>query len=144
VSGGISIGGIPELAHIIDALGVRESRNLNRATIHAVAAVTTKAAKAKAPKDSGTLRRALKAKRRRAQNPDKPFSDVMVEHGKDAKNDAWYWRFVEFGTTEQAARPFIQPSIDEVRANIVPIYKEQFFKKLASRIKREQKKTRRG
>lgn len=144
VTGGISIDGIEGLEHILEAVGPREARNLNTATIHGIASQIAKSAKNKAPKDSGTLKRALKAKRRRARNPDKPFSDVMVEHGKNAKNDAWYWHFEEYGTVNKPARPFMQPAIDEVLPQIDEIYKKVFFKKLASRIKREQKKTRRG
>ena len=138
---GIAIDGLEELSHIFDAVGPREARNLNRATIHGIAAVTAKDAKDKAPKDKGTLKKAIKAKRRRPKDPDKPFSDVVVEHGKDAKHDAFYWYMVEYGTTTQPARPFMQPAIDQVRPNIPAIYKEQFFKKLAQRIKRESKKT---
>ena len=140
---GIAIDGLDELAHIFDAVGPREARNLNRATIHGIASVTAKEAKAKAPKDSGTLKKAIKAKRRKPKDPDKPFSDVMVESGKDAKYDGFYWHFVEYGTTTQQARPFMQPAIDQVRPNVPAIYKEQFFKKLAQRIKRESKKTQR-
>ena len=141
MASGIKIDGLPELGHILDAIGIKEARNLNRATIHAIAARTAKDAKSKVPKDTGTLKKAIKAKRRKPKNPDKPFSDVMVEHGKDAKNDAWYWHFIEYGTEKQAAQPFMQPAIDQIRPAIPAIYKEEFFKKLASRIKREQKKT---
>ena len=49
----------------------------------------------------------------------------MVEHGKDAKNDAWYWHFIEYGTVNGiAAKPFMQPAIDEIKPVIPAIYKE--------------------
>jgi HK97 gp10 family phage protein len=46
---------------------------------------------------------------------------VTVRHGKQYRNqgkkgnlsqDAWYWRFVEFGTTRMAAQPFLRPAFD--------------------------------
>ena len=138
---GIDIDGMSELNAMLDDIAPREARNLNRAVIHGIAATIAKDAKANAPKgDSGNLKKAIKAKRRRPKNPDKPFSDVMVEHGKGAKNDGFYWRFLEYGTQRIAARPFIQPAIDAANQNILQIYKEQFFKKWAQKLKREAKK----
>ena len=46
---------------------------------------------------------------------------VTVRHGKkyrkqgkkgNLSQDAWYWRFVEFGTVKMSARPFLRPAFD--------------------------------
>jgi HK97 gp10 family phage protein len=107
-----------------------------------MASETAKEAKKRVPSDTGNLKRAIKAKRRRGK-PGQPVSDVIVETGKTAKNDGWYWRFVEFGTggpVPQPEKPFLRPAKDLIQSNIPKIAEEQFIKKLSAAVKREQKK----
>ena len=140
--GGIEITGIKEVQEILDEVAPRHARNLMRSTIHGVAGTIAKEAKSNAPKRSGTLRKAIKAKRKKSP-PDKPVSEVIVTHGGTAKNDAWYWRFIEYGTggkTSQPERPFIRPASDKARANLNKIIAEQFGKKLEAALRREAKK----
>jgi HK97 gp10 family phage protein len=40
-------------------------------------------------------------------------------------DDAFYWRFLEFGTSKMAARPFFRPAIDTVSPQLVHIVGEQ-------------------
>lgn len=137
---GIVIDGLDNLEIMLGDIAPRQARNLNRSTIHAVAGVIRNDARKRAPKDEGTLRKAIKAKRRRPKNPDAPYSDVMVEHGDDAKHDAFYWRFIEYGTVDEAARPFIGPAMEAARPLIPTIYREQFAKKYAAYLARKAKK----
>lgn len=132
----IKIEGLDDIEAILGELLPKEARNLNRATIHAVASQVAKDARKKAPRDKGELRKAIKAKRRRPRLPDAPYSDVYVTHGKNAKHDAFYWRFVEYGTVGQPARPFIKPAADAVRRDIKQVYRDKFFLKLRARLKR--------
>lgn len=140
VSSGIKIEGMEDLKKVLDQMAPKASRNLMRSTIHAIAGQIAKEAKGQAPKDSGTLKKAIKAKRRRPKTPDKPFSDVMIEHGGQATNDAFYWRFVEYGTQNAPAHPFMQPAIDLMRPQVPAIMREQFGKKLEAMLKRAAKK----
>jgi HK97 gp10 family phage protein len=136
------ITGATELVDILEKAGPRHSRNLMRAAIHGVASIVAKEAKSNAPKDSGRLRKAIKAKRRKSP-PTRPFSDVMVEHGNDAAHDAFYWRFIEYGTegaTGQAARPFIKPAAEKASAEFPKLLQEQFGKKLEKALAREAKR----
>ncbi|MCY1547040.1 phage protein, HK97 gp10 family [compost metagenome] len=32
--------------------------------------------------------------------------------------DTWYWRFLEFGTEQQAAQPFMRPALEENTDNV--------------------------
>jgi HK97 gp10 family phage protein len=110
--------------------------------VHGMASETAKEAKKRVPKKTGRLRKAIKAKRRRGK-PGQPVSDVIVESGKNAKNDGFYWRFVEFGTggpVPQPEQPFLRPAKDMIQSNMPKIVEEQFTKKLAAAVKREQKK----
>lgn len=140
VSGGIKIEGLEDLDKVLNQMAPRASRNLMRSTIQGVAQEIAKESRRKAPKDSGTLRKAIKAKRRRAKNPDKPFSDVVVTTGRSAKYDAFYWRFIEYGAQNSPERPFIRPSVDLMRPQIPEIMQRQFAKKLEAMLKRAAKK----
>lgn len=144
MSSGITfdMSGVDGIVALLDKAGERHARNLMRATIHGVAGEVAKQARRGAPKDTGTLRKAIKTKRRKSP-PTAPVSDVMVEHGNDARHDAFYWRFVEYGTegaTGQSARPFIKPAAESVRADFISILQKQFGKKLESALKREAKR----
>jgi HK97 gp10 family phage protein len=55
-------------------------------------------AKANAPVRTGTLRRAIRARKQRSQNKEITTYIVGYTQGKKAKNDAWYGRLVELGT----------------------------------------------
>jgi HK97 gp10 family phage protein len=138
----VQVIGADEIAKILEEIAPKHARNLMRATIHGVAGEITKESKKLVPIDTGNLKKSLKTKRRRSK-PDQPVSDVIATQGKGAKNDGFYWRFVEHGTggkNPQPARPFIRPSKDKIFAQLPNILNEQFTKKLAAAIKREQKK----
>lgn len=140
----VEVVGIEEINKILGELVPRHARNLSKSVIHGLASETVKEAKKNVPTDTGTLKKAIKAKRRRAK-PDKPVSDVIIEQGKSAKNDGFYWFFVEYGTggpVPQPEQPFLRPAKDLVQSEMPRILDEQFTKKLAALIKREQKKAR--
>lgn len=134
--------GADDLEDVLESILPRHARNLARATVNGIAAEGRKQARSHAPKDTGTLKKAIKSKRRRS-TPDKPVAEVYVEHGNDVKNDAYYWHFVEYGTTgdtSQPEQPFVRPAIDYVRANLPSMMRDQFAKKLEAAAKRELKR----
>ena len=138
----IAIFGLKDIQKVLEELAPKHAANLSRAMVHGMASEVSKEAKKRVPKNTGNLRRAIKAKRRRGK-PGQPVSDVIVESGKSAKHDAFYWRFVEFGTggpVPQPEHPFLRPAKDLIQSNIPKIAEEQFTKKLAAAVKREQKK----
>jgi len=136
---GVSITGVTELIDILENVGERHARNLMRATIHGVAGEVAKDARKGAPKDSGTLRKAIKTKRKKSP-PTAPVSDVIVTHGKNVKNDAFYWRFLEYGTIDLPEHPFIRPASERMRKNFKKIVTEEFGKKLEKALAREAKR----
>lgn len=131
----LKIEGLEEVQEVLGELAPRTANNLGRAFIHGIASEIAKEAKKRAPKDEGTLRKAIKAKRRRAK-PFKPVSDVIVTTGRKEKNNAFYWHFIEYGTQQHSERPFFRPALDEISANIGGIAERQFEKKLYAAIKR--------
>jgi len=134
---GFEVEGVSELLDILEKVGPRHSRNLMRAAIHGVAGEITKQAKRNAPSDTGTLKKAIVTKRKRSP-PTAPVSDVRVMHGNDAKHDAFYWRFVEYGTsTGRKEHRFIGAAADNVRSDFENILKKQFGEKLEKALARE-------
>ena len=134
--------GIESMNKIFDDILPKHARNLSKSFVHGLASDMSKEAKKRVPVNKGTLKKAIKAKRRRSK-PDKPTSDVVVEQGSDAKNDGFYWHMVEYGTggpVPQPEQPFLRPARDLVRAEMPQRAEAQFQKKLAALIKREQKK----
>ena len=80
-------------------------------------------AKQNAPVDTGNLRKYITAKVGR----DGLTAQVGIR-GKRARKKAFYAHFVEFGTRELRAQPFLFPAVEQ--------YKNQFFKKSQSALKR--------
>jgi HK97 gp10 family phage protein len=142
IASGIRVDGIDELKKTLDELAPREAFNLMRGVTHGVAQQVAKRAQARVPVDSGTLKKAIKAKRGNPRdNGGKPFSDVVVEHGKSATHDAFYWRFLEYGTrTGIPESKFIGNAIESVRSEIPQIMREQFGKKYEALMARKAKK----
>lgn len=135
-----TIVGIDEINELLGDILPRHARNLSRSFIHGIASRVAREAKKKAPKDTGNLKKSIKAKRRKSP-PGKPVSDVTVR--RDDNVDGFYWRFVEYGTAgnnPQPARPFLEPAKQEVAANIEKIADEVFTQKLAAAVKREKKR----
>jgi HK97 gp10 family phage protein len=73
-------------------------------------------AKARAPKKTGTLRRSLFSFRvKSASTGTREERAIRPRQGKKfqkAGRDAFYWRFVEFGTAKMPAQPFLRPAFE--------------------------------
>jgi len=66
---------------------------------------------------SRTIVRAIKHRRASARGDDlRAF--VFVERGTGAQYDAFYWRFLEYGTVKMSAKPFVRPGIDNSRGKV--------------------------
>jgi len=133
--------GLEDVDRMLGQLLPREANNLMRATVHGIAGEVAKDMKKRVPMREGVLKKAIKTKRRRAQ-PGQPRSDVIITSTKNAKHNAWYWRFVEYGTSgpnPSREQPFVRPARDTAQSNIGVLLRAQFGKKLESRLKRLKK-----
>ena len=120
------------LAKALKELPDRVAKNGLRAAVYAGAKVIRDEAKLQAPVATGdlgpnqpppgTLKRSVILKQiPELSNKNKQTFFVTVRHGKkyrkqgkkgNLSQDAWYWRFVEFGTVKMSARPFLRPAFD--------------------------------
>ena len=136
----ITIEGTDEIEKILARLAPNHAKNLMRSTVHGVASEITKKAKQKVPVDTGNLKKSLKTKRRKGK-PGKPVSEVIADTGQGAKNDGFYWYFVEYGTRDgRPEQPFMRPARDDVFSKLDTVIEQQFTKKLAAAIKRQMKR----
>ena len=133
---GVSIDGLEELNYMAERVSPRVANRLSRNTVNYLAGQLRNAMRKRAPKDKGTLRRAIHVVRRKG-TPTNAVSDVRVGHGRGARWDAWYWHFIEFGTIRHGAQPFIQPTIDEFTPQMPAIYRKEFGRRLEKQLEKE-------
>lgn len=132
----MKVDGLAEMDRKLRALGPDIARKGLRSAVGAGARVILNQAKARAPVDTGTLRRALYMKPIREESSDsRQTYFVGVRSGKkeQKKNrDAWYWRLVEFGTEKASAQPFLRPAFEAGKFQAL----ERIKSKLAERIQK--------
>lgn len=152
----VQIEGLQELAAALRELPEKIARNGLRAAVYAGAKVIRDEAKTLAPVSTGpvsqghpppgTLARSIVMKQIPEQSgmSNQVFA-VTVRHGKkyqkqgkkgDKSQDAFYWRFVEFGTAKMAAKPFLRPAFEGKKQEAAEAIKQ----KLAERIEEEASK----
>lgn len=131
--------GLRELSAALRELPQRIARNALRQSVSRGAAVIRDEAKVRAPVSNGaprpgeplpgTLKRAIviKQDRERSSLLSQTFV-VAVRHGKryrqqgkkgNRSQDAYYWRWVEFGTVKMSARPFMRPAFETKKQTAV-------------------------
>jgi len=132
------IDGLQELARACRELPDRIGRSALRQATSAGAKLVRDDAKTKAPiytgpvsqghPPPGTLRKQIYMKRDNGSSgPQKQVFIVAVRSGKKfqsvgkkgANQDAYYWRFVEFGTVKMTARPYLRPAFEAQKMNAV-------------------------
>lgn len=117
------IKGIPEIKKILEDITPKNAQKLIKNTNYGLAAELRNEVRANAPVDEGDLKKSVSVKNLRS-HPDKPTAIVYF------KPLGFYWRFIENGTTEQAAHPFVRPAVNRIRANIQQIMVNRFVKAL--------------
>jgi HK97 gp10 family phage protein len=123
VAEGVKVSGLRDLGVAMSRLSADMAGKVARQATAAGAGVVRRAARRGAPVDSGNLAAAIVMKRQRQSRLTEEYL-VTVRKGKtrDAKagktgqakqgKDAYYARFVEFGTVKMPARPFLRPALE--------------------------------
>lgn len=109
----IQVLGLRELGVAMQGLSDDMRTKVARQAVAAGAGVVRKAARDKAPVDSGNLKASLIMKRVKDTSLTEEYI-VTPRKGKtrDGK-DAYYARFVEFGTVQAPAQPFMRPALED-------------------------------
>src|SRR5690606_12363452 len=116
----------------------RESKAILRRTTAGIAADVRDKMRAAVPVRTRTLKKAIVSKRLRGSK-DSVEAGVQITHGRSAKHDAFYWRFVEFGTQHHAAQPFVTPDYEEMRVNYRKIFKREFLGQVKKQLAKQAK-----
>lgn len=106
----LDFSGLLDLDKELERLSKAETRQVERQANRAGAAVFRDEARKRAPRRSGKLARNIVVSGVKGETT----AGVTVLQGgkKGAPKNAFYWRFVELGTSKMAAIPFIRPAFD--------------------------------
>lgn len=106
--------GWPELRKALTQLPKDIQAKALRNLATAGARELAKEVKARAPSDTGKLRRNIMVKSFKARNGRaRAYVGIREQGGGKADpKDSFYWKFLEFGTSTIQARPFIRPAAD--------------------------------
>lgn len=149
-----NIAGLRELQQALKELPQNIAKNVLRGAVNAGASVIKKEAASRAPvytgsvtaghPPPGTLRRAVYQKSiRELSNNVKQTAFVGVRKGKqfqkqgkkgNLSQDAFYARFVEFGTSKMPAQPFIRPAFEAKKNDAVEAIKAYLAKRIPDEI----------
>lgn len=148
---GVTIIGAEYVTDTFKHVSPAEGNRIAKRTITRVAASVRDDMRQRAPEDEGTLRKAIKSRRRRGT---REFAEagVFIEHGTTAKNDAWYWWFIENGTEPRTvnktgakvgsvtAQPFILPTVESWRNRITEEYENEWWPQFAKEMVKRARK----
>lgn len=134
------ISGMAELAKTLGGLAANVQRNALRKAVSSGAAIIRNEARAIAPVDTGEMRRDVQMKRERTADSQIATYAVYVRSGKKSRlagkargveRDSFYWRFVEFGTSKMAARPFMRPAFEAKKNEAAEMIRDTLRQRIA-------------
>lgn len=102
---GVEITGLRELDRALQELAWPAARRALRKGMRQGANVIRDEARAKAPVDTGLLKRQIRTRERSEQDGDMRFAVEITR-------SAFYGRFIEYGTSKFAAKPFLRPAAE--------------------------------
>ncbi len=135
----VEILGIDAVTESLKEVSPREGKRIARRTITKVAASVRDDMRQRAPFEEGTLRKAIKSRRRRGQ-PGLLEAGVFITHGKQATRDAFYWHWLEFGTAKMAPQPFIHPTVQAWQDKITAEWARQWWPQYEKEMKKRARK----
>lgn len=142
--GTIKVEGLRELGQTFKTLSYDIQKKVARAATNAGAQIIKRSAQSKVPVDTGNLKKNIIVKRilPAEASPLTSQSIVTVRQGKltekqkgSGLEDAFYGRFVEFGTVKMSPRPYLRPAFEQNKVAAIDAMKSR----LKDRIDKAQK-----
>ena len=113
----VTIEGLPHMRAQFAELSDKMQRAVMRKALKQTGAIVVKAARAKVPVLTGTLKKSIKSS---VSVKERGGSYVDIGWGRKA-----FWGlFIEKGTSRRAARPFLRPAVDENHPQILARFTE--------------------
>lgn len=141
--GGIKIDGIKELERALGKLPKELINKAEKAALRGGAFLISKAAKAKAPVASGHLKKNIGISvktvkgRTTARIGAKSDRQTVTRYGKQViSNPANYSHLVEYGSANQAARPFIRPAVETTKDEVLGAMSKSFNKHMGKVVRK--------
>ncbi len=122
----VGLFGMDELMQKLEAMGNKAGRIQNEALKKAGEKVLEPAIE-KVPVDTGKLKETLDISKVKTKNGEK-YIEVGITKGDNS--EIFYGKFIEWGTSERPATPFLQPAYEENISNIQEIIKDELKKGL--------------
>lgn len=157
----VKILGLEQLKKALNQLPVEIQQKALRSAVSASAKVVVDSAITKAPAgETGNLKKAIYRYRSRSgSGTGRETYLVGVRKGKKAyadtarnrrlnrvgkkytvQGEAYYWRFLEFGTVKMQAKPFMRPAFEGSKSRILDVMKERLGKAIQDQAKKLAKK----
>jgi HK97 gp10 family phage protein len=118
-----------ELRAKLRGLPDRIAKNILKSAVRAMAAHLRDAVRAKAPVATGRLRRSIKSKDSGGRSKNREIAAKVVA-------GVGYARFIEQGTSQKAARPFMRPAFMQEKDALVKIFSDKIKDRLAEEAKK--------
>ena len=130
----VTLTGVGDVNKMLNKIAPRQAKNILRATVHGVAGTIRDDAKKNMSVDTGTMKRATKAKRERVRG------GIIRSTVRVAKS-AFYWRFREYGQGPDGVEDaMFLKAVEKFRSNLERVFTEQFGKKWEAALKRAAKR----
>jgi HK97 gp10 family phage protein len=132
----IQIQGLSELLRAMKELPKAIETKCLRIGVAAGAQVIRKAAQDLVVRKTGLIAKAIRIGfNRKESTPGKVVYHIFVSRKvKDKVNkvtrDAFYWRFIEFGTIKMAAKPFMRPAFDTTNKEAISVIKGKLTERI--------------
>lgn len=122
------------LLSALEKLSAAAGESTLRSAGVAGAKVFQEEAKIRVPVSTGVIKNNIIIKRaeEKSNGAQKQTYLVTVRTGKkNAEGDAFYWRFVEFGTSKVAAQPFMRPAFEAMKRRALEAMRQRMREKIA-------------
>lgn len=119
---------VKEVMKALHNLPINIQKNVMVGATRASAKVVSDEAKRLVPVDEGTLKKSIGITKRRSKQ--KNIVSFSVSPRKGGKNDGFYGRFIELGTSKMSAKPFLRPALEKSVEETLKASKDYIAKRL--------------
>ena len=125
-----------QLLKALKKLPINIQKNVMVGSTRAGAKVVSDEAKRLVPIKSGRLKKSIGITKRKSRVGEVRFS---VSPRKGGKNNAFYGRFIEFGTSKMQAKPFLRPALEKSVDETLKASKDYIAKRLPKEVAKAKK-----
>ena len=126
--------GADDLQKTLADFAPKEARNILRATVQALAGKVRDELRKNVKQPTGQLRKSIRSVRRRGTE-----NEIVSE--VRGGSTAPYMLMLEFGTSKTRAQPFIGPTVEQMRPDLLRFYREEFGKKFTASVAKQAAKS---